>query len=54
MKNSREYYYKDTFRNAYEKRYTWNTYFKGYKGKCTYLFDENVYQIKKYICLYSL
>ena len=44
MKNLKEQSCKDIFQNAYEKRYTWNTDFKGYKGKCTYLFDENSYE----------
>ena len=44
MKNLKEQSCKDIFKNAYEKRYTWNTDFKGYKGKCTYLFDENSYE----------
>jgi len=35
---------KEIFQNAYEKRYTWNQDFKGYKGKCTYLFDKNSYE----------
>ena len=44
MKNLKEQSCKDIFQNAYEKRYTWNTDFKGYKGKCTYIFDENSYE----------
>ena len=44
MKNLKEQSCKDIFKNAYEKRYTWNTDFKGYKGKCTYLFEENSYE----------
>ena len=44
MKSLKEQSCKDIFQNAYEKRYTWNTDFKGYKGKCTYLFDENSYE----------
>ena len=44
MKNLKEQSCKDIFKNAYEKRYTWDTDFKGYKGKCTYLFDENSYE----------
>ena len=35
---------KEIFQNAYEKRYTWNSDFKGYKGKCTYLLDKNLYE----------
>ena len=44
MKNLKEQSCKDIFKNAYEKRYTWNTDFKGYKGKCIYLFEENSYE----------
>ena len=44
MKNLKEQSCKDIFKNAYEKRYTWNTDFKGYKGKCTYLFEDNSYE----------
>ena len=36
--------YKKIFQNAYEKRYTWNSDFKGYKGKCIYLLDKNLYE----------
>jgi len=44
MKNPREINCKEIFRNAYEKRYTWNTDFKGYRGKCTFLFDKHFYE----------
>ena len=44
MENPREINCREIFRNAYEKRYTWNTDFKGYKGKCTYLFDKRLYE----------
>ena len=44
MKNLKEQSCKDIFKNAYEKRYTWNTDFKGYKGKCTYLFEDKSYK----------
>jgi len=44
MENLREINCKEIFRNAYEKRYTWNTDFKGYKGKCTYIFDKHAYE----------
>ena len=44
MKNLKELSCKDIFQNAFEKRYTWNTDFKGYKGKCTYLFDNHAYE----------
>ena len=44
MKNLKEHSCKEIFQNAYEKRYTWNTDFKGYKGKCNYLFDKHSYE----------
>ena len=44
MKNLKEQSCKDIFQNAYEKRYTWNSDFKGYKGKCTCLFDKYSYE----------
>ena len=44
MKNPKEINCKEIFRNAYEKRYTWNTDFKGYRGKCTFLFDKHFYE----------
>ena len=44
MKNLKEKTCKDIFQNAYEKRYTWNTDFKGYRGKCTFLFDKHFYE----------
>ena len=44
MENPKEINCRKIFRNAYEKRYTWNTDFKGYKGKCTYLFDKHLYE----------
>ena len=37
---------KEIFRSAFEKRYTWKTEFKGYKGKCIYLFDKNLHEGK--------
>ena len=44
MKSLKEQSCKDIFQNAYEKRYTWNTDFKGYKGKFNYLFDKHSYE----------
>tara|TARA_B100000161_G_C33440247_1_gene364343 strand:- start:46 stop:696 length:651 start_codon:yes stop_codon:yes gene_type:complete len=35
---------KEIFKLAYERRYTWKPDFKGYKGKCVCLFDENLYE----------
>ena len=44
MKNLKELSYKDIFQNAYEKRYTWNSDFNGYQGKCSYLFEKHTYE----------
>ena len=44
MENPKEINCREIFRNAYEKRYTWNADFKGYKGKFTYLFDKHLYE----------
>ena len=35
---------KEIFQNAYEKRYTWNDEFSGYKGKCILLIDNKRYE----------
>ena len=35
---------KEIFQNAYEKRYTWNDDFKGYKGKCVFLHNNDVFE----------
>ena len=37
---------KDIFRNAYEKRYTWENDFNGYQGKCIFLFNNSIYEGK--------
>ncbi|MBO8232319.1 hypothetical protein CU311_06450 [Prochlorococcus marinus str. MU1402] len=44
MENQGEINCKEIFRDAYQKRYTWNSDFRGYKGKCTYLFDKHAYE----------
>ena len=44
MENPGEINCKEIFQNAYEKRYTWNADFRGYKGKYTYLFDKDAYE----------
>ena len=44
MENLREINCKEIFQKAYENRYTWNSDFKGYKGKCIYLLDKNLYK----------
>jgi len=33
---------KEIFRKAYERRYTWKNNFKGYKGKCIFLTNNNI------------
>ena len=35
---------KKIFQRAYEKRYTWNNKFRGYKGKCIYSIDNDIYE----------
>ena len=35
---------KKIFQRAYEKRYTWNNNFKGYKGKCISLLNNNLHE----------
>ena len=42
--NSTDINCKDLFQKAYEKRYTWNTNFSGYEGKC--IFSGNNYNHK--------
>ena len=37
---------KEIFKFAYEKRYTWKSDFKGYRGKFMYLLDKNLYEGK--------
>ena len=37
---------KEVFQKAYEKRYTWNTDFRGYKGKCVFSGNNDIYQGK--------
>ena len=44
MTNLIEINCKEIFRNAYEKRYTWNDEFKGYKGKCILSMGNNIFQ----------
>ena len=43
MKNLEELNCKEIFQNAYEKRYTWKNNFKGYKGQCSLLIDNKIY-----------
>ena len=35
---------KEIFRKAYENRYTWKDVFNGYKGKCIYFLNNNIYE----------
>ena len=35
---------KDSFRRAYENRYTWENSFSGYKGKCSWTSAQNSLQ----------
>ena len=44
MENSREINCKEIFRKAYEKRYTWNNQFNGYKGKCIFFVNNNIHE----------
>ena len=37
---------KEIFQKAYEKRYTWNSDFNGYKGKCIFSVNDNSYEGK--------
>ena len=41
MDNLQEINCKEIFRNAYEKRYTWDKHFNGYKGRCIFSINEN-------------
>ena len=44
MDNLKEINCKDIFRKAYENRYTWKNDFNGYKGKCIFLTNNNIYK----------
>ena len=35
---------KELFKNAYERRYTWDNEFSGYKGKCIFSENSNTYK----------
>ena len=35
---------KEIFQKAYEKRYTWGSDFKGYKGKCAFSINDEIYE----------
>ena len=42
MDSLKEINCKEIFRNAYEKRYTWDNHFNGYKGKCTFSNNDQI------------
>ena len=44
MENPKEIDCKEIFRNAYENRYTWKNNFNGYKGKCTFIINNNIHK----------
>jgi len=44
MDNLKEINCKEIFRKAYENRYTWKNEFKGYKGKCIFLINNNIHE----------
>ena len=46
MENLREINCKEIFKKAYENRYTWNNKFNGYKGKCIFFINNNIYEGK--------
>ena len=37
---------REIFKAAYEKRYTWNEKFNGYKGTCIFSFNKDSYEGK--------
>ena len=46
MVNLKEINCKEIFRKAYENRYTWKNEFNGYKGKCIFSSNKNIYEGK--------
>jgi len=44
MDNLQEINCKEIFKKAYENRYTWENDFHGYKGKCIFLNNNNIYK----------
>jgi len=44
MDNLQEINCKEIFKKAYENRYTWKNDFHGYKGKCIFLTNNNIYK----------
>ena len=35
---------KDIFKKAYERRYTWDSKFSGYQGKCIFSLNSNTHK----------
>ena len=46
MNNLNEINCREIFQNAYEKRYTWDGDFKGYRGKCIFSIDNETHEGK--------
>jgi len=44
MGNLQEINCKEIFKKAYENRYTWKNDFHGYRGKCIFFTDQNIYK----------
>ena len=44
MGNLTEINCKMIFRNAYENRYTWNNFFRGYKGTCIFSINKDIHK----------
>ena len=44
METLKEINCKEIFRSAYEKRYTWDKHFNGYRGKCIFSNNESLYE----------
>ena len=44
MKTLKEINCKEIFRSAYEKRYTWDKHFNGYRGKCIFSNNESLHE----------
>ena len=44
MDNLKDINCREIFRKAYENRYTWKNDFKGYKGKCIFLTNNNIHK----------
>ena len=44
MDNLKDINCRDIFKKAYESRYTWNNYFNGYKGKCSFILNNSIHE----------